>query len=141
MQYQKSDKRMVVVLSRGEQIMASLTKLCEAEGIEGGAFYGLGAVDEAELASYDVPNKKYNQQTLTGVFEVTNLTGTIGMMDEQRIVHGHITLADEQMKAWGGHLVEARVSGTMELVITMFERLAKHHDEATGLNIFKFGLD
>jgi predicted DNA-binding protein with PD1-like motif len=138
MKYKKLDNQIIVVLHRGEQVMANLAQLCEKEGIEGGAFYGLGAVDEAVLACYDVPNKKYNEQTMSGVFEVANLTGTIGTMGSGRIVHGHITLTDEQMRAMGGHLVEARVSGTLELVITKFARLDKQHEDETGLNVFRF---
>jgi predicted DNA-binding protein with PD1-like motif len=137
MHFQKFDQTYVVVLARGEQVVASLSRLCKAEGIAGGSFYGLGAVDTAELAVYDVPNRTYHRRTLEGVFEVTNLTGTIGVKAEgDRVVHAHVTLSDEQMAVFGGHLMEARVSGTMEIIVTSLPQLTKRNDEATGWWVF-----
>lgn len=138
MQFQKFENRYMIVLARGEKVMACLERFCDKEKIEGGSFYGLGAVDQAILATYDVPNKKYQEQKIYGVFEVTNLTGTIGMLDNKRIVHAHMTVADEQLLARGGHLVEARVSGTMEITVIPLDRLTKQHDQKTGLNVFHF---
>ncbi len=139
MQFEKFGDTYVIVLARGELVMECLARLTESEAIDGGVFVGLGAVDEAELAVYDVPNQEYHKQSLQGVFEVTNLTGTVGMRESERIVHGHITLSDTEMVARGGHLVEAKVSGTMEIVLTVLPRLDKQHDDKTGLNVFRLG--
>lgn len=137
MQYQKFDNHYVVVMHRGEQVMAGLSRLFEAEQLHGGTFWGLGAVDQAELAVYDVPNQKYHKRLVEGVFEVTNLTGTIGMKGQERVVHAHMTIADERLTAIGGHLVEARVSGTMEITVIGLPELMKKQDEQTGLWIFE----
>lgn len=126
----------VVRLARGELIIETLQGLCEKLGIEGGFFYGLGAVDEVELAHYNVDDKEYSAEVYGEPFELTNITGSIGMYENEVVVHAHVSLADMNMRAVGGHLVEGRVSGTLELFLKKLDRLEKQDDKETGLKVF-----
>lgn len=127
----------IVRIKRGERIVEEIKKVCEAEKIEGGLITGIGAVDQVELALYDVTKKEYHKKVVDQPFEVTNITGTIGV-EKELIVHLHITLTDKEMKAFGGHLVDARVSGTAEIFIKKTEKLLKKYDEETGLKLFNW---
>ena len=137
MTYRRFDQQLLVLFHRGDQVMAGLAELCRQEGIEGGTFFGLGAVDRAELAVYDLDAKEYITQVAEGVFEVTNISGTIAMDGDSPLVHAHMTLSDQEMRAWGGHVMEARVSGVVELHIQQLPRLDKSRDDYTGLKIFE----
>lgn len=139
MQYLLENKQYIVVLTRGEQVITTLTKFCHDNNITGGFFMGLGAVEDPTLAHYSVPNKKYSKETLTGAFELTNITGSIGV-EKEIIVHAHVTLSDETMKAYGGHLVETVVGGTVEIILFPTKKLTKRFDEETGLKLFDLGI-
>ena len=79
MNYQKINRQNYIIrLARGERIIASLKKFCQKEKIKGGFFYGLGAVDETEVAHYDVSTKKYSSKKFMLALEMVNLTGNIG---------------------------------------------------------------
>ena len=135
MQHLLDNKRYIVVLSRGEKVIETLTEFCKDKNIEGGFFTGLGAVEDPTLAHYSVPTKKYSKQTLRGAFELTNITGSIGF-EKEIIVHAHVTLSDETMEAYGGHLVETIVGGTVEIIIFPTKKLTKKLDTTTGLKLF-----
>ena len=129
------DKYFIVRIDRGELIIEQLKIFCRQQNINGGFFVGLGAVDELELANYDVEHKKYLSKKFSGAFELTNLTGSIGV-ESDLVVHAHATVGDNEMKTFSGHLVEARVSGTAEIALTPLEKLDKKLDEQTGLKLF-----
>lgn len=130
------DHGWLVRLERGEKVVESLKIWCGENSIEGGFLVGLGAVDEVELAHYDVETKTYSTVKFGEPFEVTNLTGSIGI-GEQLVVHAHISLGRKDMSMVGGHLVEARVSGTMEMWVMASEDVwRKVKDEKTGLWVF-----
>ncbi|HLB60715.1 MAG TPA: PPC domain-containing DNA-binding protein [Patescibacteria group bacterium] len=130
----------VIRLARGESVIDSLTSFCKKKKISGGFFYGIGAIDQVELAHYNVVTKHYRTQELSYAYEVTNITGSIAIDKKtcEIIVHAHITLSDSKMRAFGGHLVEARVSGTLEMYLVSLPPLLKIHDDKTGLKVFDF---
>lgn len=125
----------VIRLERGEKIVETLKEFCRINSISGGFFFGLGAVDEVELAHYDLGKKKYSVVKFNKPLELLNITGSIGI-GKELIVHTHITLSDNKMHAFGGHLVEARVSGTLEIYLIKLSALRRRHDSQTGLNLF-----
>ena len=125
----------VVRIARGEKLVASLADFCVRKRIEGGFFFGVGAVDEAELAHYDVGKKKYSAKKFKQPLEMVSLSGSIGK-EKELIVHAHAVFADPDMQTLGGHLIEATVSGTAEIYLIPLPALAKKYDEETGLKIF-----
>ena len=144
MEYQLlSQNQCIVRLTRGEKLVESLKKLVEKVKIEGGVFFGLGAVDQLEIAHYNVSDKKYSNKKIEKALEITNLSGTIGWLlkgdevqTEELVVHVHGSFSDVEMNMVGGHIVERRVSGTLEIWIQTTNKLIKKIHPETGLKIF-----
>lgn len=128
----------LIRLQKGEKILEQLKKFCLENEVEGGFFYGLGAVSFVELALYNVETKKYYSQKFEQALEMTNITGSIGYLEKELIIHSHATFSDEKMQAIGGHLVEAVISGTAEIYFQILPKLTKKYDEETGLKLFDF---
>ena len=135
MEYQKFEDSYIIRVARGEKIIESLTKLAEEEKILGGFFTGIGAADMIEIAHYSVDNKKYSSKIFNEALEITNITGNISNFENNPVIHCHGTFSDKNMNCFGGHIVEARVSGTLELVLNMVDKLSKKIDPETGLKI------
>jgi uncharacterized protein len=131
-----SQNSWVIRIQRGEKIIEQLSKFCKVKKIQGGFFCGLGAVDWVELALYEVDNKKYYSQTFEQAYEMTNITGSIGV-ETDLVVHAHATFSDSKMQTIAGHLVDGKVSGTAEIYLTKTEKLTKKYDEETGLKLFE----
>jgi len=71
--------------------------------------------------------------------EITKLTGNVSLKDGQPMVHAHITLADEQGQAFGGHLAEGTRIFACEVIIEAYagDIFERTWDETTGLSLWE----
>lgn len=125
----------VVRIKRGERIIQTLKDFCQKNAVAGGFFFGIGAVDQVELAHYNVGKKKYRSIKFSQPLEMINITGSIGK-EKDLIIHAHAVFSDTKMQTIGGHLVEGRVSGTAEIYLMKLPSLKKKYDPETGLKLF-----
>ena len=138
MQYRTFGSTVVVRMEPGEELIATMRRVCEQEKIRFGTVTGIGAADYAKVGVYNVKEKKYHANELKGALEITNLCGNITTMDGALYLHIHITVADEQARAFGGHLNEANISATTEFFITRLEgEVDRFYDDGIGLNLLK----
>ena len=140
MEYMKFDDAYVVRLDRGEEIVESLTKICDREKITLATIEGIGAADHAVIGLYNVGEQVYHKTELNGPMEITALTGNVSTMDGKTYLHIHINLCDEKMNVKGGHLNECRISATAEITIrTVNGKVERFYDKnGVGLNLYQF---
>ncbi len=139
MEYRRFGKNYVVRLDKGEEVIASVKKLCQKEGITLGTIAGLGATNKVTIGLFNPETKVYQQMDLSGPMEITALLGNISIMKGEVYLHCHINVCNAQMQVFGGHLNECFISATGELQITVLEgRVEREKDEEIGLNLYKF---
>jgi len=57
--------------------------------------------------------------------------------EQKPLVHPHISISNEQMEVFGGHLMTGKVSATVELVLqNLGSSYAKKMDEEIGLKLW-----
>jgi predicted DNA-binding protein with PD1-like motif len=131
-----SDKYLIRLL-RGEEINEEIKKFCQKLDIKNASFIGIGSIENLTLAHYRVDTKKYKEKNFKGIFKLTSLIGTVGIFEDEPLVHVHVTLSDEEMKAFGGHLVKGIVSATVEIVLTSYNsKHTKSYDKDIGLKLW-----
>lgn len=139
MEYKKIGNHYVVRIDPGEEILAKITGLCRKENIRVGSAVGLGAVNRVTVGLFDTEKKVYRKKEFAGPMEITSLVGNISTKDGETYLHFHITVCDEEMKVRGGHLNEAWVSATAEIMITALEgTIERRMSEQIGLNLYQF---
>ena len=139
MEYRRFNDTYVVRMARGEEIMGTLTVLCEQEGIRVASVAAIGAVDRAVVGLYDVDEKVYHKKEFNEPMEMTSLLGTVTSKGGQVYLHLHVTLTDENMLAHGGHVNSLTIGGTCEMILrTLPGEVSRRLDDATGLNLFDF---
>ena len=139
MEYKKFGDTYVVRMDRGEEIVGTLTGLCEKEDIRLAQVDALGAVDHAVICVYDVAAKQFFRKTFDEPMEISNLCGTVSRKDGQVYLHLHGTVCDTNLIAHGGHVNELRVSATCEMVLRVIDgEVNRRLDEGIGLNLFQF---
>ena len=139
MKSKKIKDTFIIRLERGEKIIETLKDFCTKNKIKCGYFFGIGALDEAELAHYIVENKKYTSKILNQPLEIINMTGNITSMNKEVYLHCHITLSDERMNSIAGHLKEGKISATCEIVLVKLNTaIERKHDDFIGLNLMNF---
>lgn len=112
MKYRVLGDKVIVRLDRGDEVVNCLEELRNKEKING-FFFGIGTVNYLKIGFYDFHKREYVEKIFDEDLEVTSLSGNIG----RDRIHSHITVTDRDYQAYGGHLIEARVSGTMEIII------------------------
>jgi len=130
------DNEFIIRIPSNKEVVSEILAFCKKEGIFSAWIQGIGAVNSATLSSYNLDTKKYQRNNVEGVFELLNLTGNIGTLNGEITAHLHCTLADQDMKTYGGHLDKAVVSITCEVLITKINfKIERKFDQATGLNL------
>ena len=115
----RNNDRTVIRFDIGEQFPKTLAQWCENEQVEAAAIVaGIGMLENIEIGRYD--GKEYLTENVQPSSEILSLQGNVSMKEGKPFVHLHVSLADEDMSARGGHLFSGTVSMTIELVMLEF---------------------
>ena len=139
MDYRRFGKTIIARIDRGEEVLTQLKNIALKEEIKLASVRALGATDDFTVGVFKVDEKKYYANHFTGDFEIVSLTGTISTMNGEYYAHLHMSAGDEQGRVFGGHLNEAIISATCEMVIEVIDgQVDRLRDESVGLNLFHF---
>lgn len=139
MEYRRFNNTIVARIDRGEEILAQIKELALKENIKLAHVSALGATNDFTVGVYKVDEKKYYKNHFVGDFEIVSLTGTINTMNHEFYTHIHMSAGNDSGEVFGGHLNEAVVSATCEMVITIIDgKVERFLDDETGLNLFLF---
>jgi predicted DNA-binding protein with PD1-like motif len=134
MKFRKAGEAYVLRLERGERIIEALTDFCAREGIRAGSFDGLGTCRNAELGFFHIDAGTYEYRIFPGDCEIASLVGNVSRLDGAPRIHAHIVLGDSAFRSWSGHLKEAEVLATCEIVLRPLDGdLGRTRDGDTGL--------
>jgi predicted DNA-binding protein with PD1-like motif len=136
-------KAYVLVLSQGDPVQAAIVAFAKDHHVVDAHFSAIGAVRDPEVAWFDESRKQFKAMSLHEQMEVLTLSGDITLGAEgQPLVHTHLVMARSDGEAWGGHLIEATASPTIELYVTTYpEPLYKRLDPATDLQLIEPSLE
>jgi uncharacterized protein len=124
----------VLVFQTGDEVVSTLEAFAREHEITAARFTAIGAFSEAKLGYFDWERKEYEEIPLAEQVEVLTLAGDVALKDGEPSVHTHVVLGKRDATAHGGHLLEARVRPTLELVLVESPaHLRKEHDPETGL--------
>ncbi|MEX0568202.1 MAG: PPC domain-containing DNA-binding protein [Candidatus Njordarchaeota archaeon] len=127
--------KILIIMESGDLITKNLTELAKKTSISG-FFVGLGAVKKPTIGFFDLNQKRYIRFTLNGEFEVVSFIGNISYDKENNpIVHAHICLGDKDYRIFGGHLFEAEVSVTLEILLIKTDRIIRKIDDRFDLKL------
>ncbi len=121
MKTQRKENSLLIRLDPGDEIIGSLKEICAKEGIKAGSLTGIGAANHVEIGSVDPKTGTYASRTFTGGLEIASLAGNISAKDGKPFPHVHIVIGDEDCNAFSGHLLEARISVTCEIILNIIE--------------------
>ena len=135
MQYQQvGDYSYMIRLQSGEPVIETLTAFLRR--IEAG-FAGMsafGAVEWAELAYWNSDTEQYEYRKFEEQMEVVSLGGNCSLKEGEPFLHVHCVLSRHDYSVLGGHLTEARVRPTLEVLLqTGPSQVRRTQDVDSGL--------
>jgi len=123
-----------LIFDKGDEPVSGLTAFAKSQGLGGAHFTAIGAFSEVTLGYFDRKARDYKKIPLGEQVEVLSLIGDVALDRGEPKVHAHVVVGRADGEARGGHLLEARVWPTLEVVLTESPRhLRKRHDPETGL--------
>ena len=128
-----------IILETGEDVLSSLKEFVDREEISAAQFSAIGALSDARLKFFDWEAKEYRTIPVDEQVEVASLIGDVALApDGSRALHIHAVLGRRDGSALAGHLGEAHVRPTLEIVLTESpEHLRKKHDPESGLALIR----
>ena len=124
-------------LDHGADWRAEIESLADDEGIDAAVFYGLGAVEDAEVWFYDQERREYDSMVFAEPLEVAACVGNVSLLDGDRFAHTHAVLSRPDGEAIAGHLDSATVWAGEVYVRAFDTTLERVHDEPTELDLWK----
>ena len=119
----------------GEELAGAIADYCRQNGITSGIVIGLiGSVQSAKLNFLKELPGRYEIESYQGPLEIVCAQGSVAIKGDDLVVHIHIQLGGQGC-CFGGHLFEAHIFSTSEVVIGELDfQLHRYKDEYTGLN-------
>ncbi len=134
----KTGRVFVGRLAHGADLLAELTRIAAERGVSAGRVEVIGAVKKARAGYYDQEKKQYGFRDFDEPLEILALIGNVSLKDGAPFVHAHVTLGDEEGRAFGGHLAEGTVVFAAEFRMEELPgaKLNRVPDETTGLALW-----
>jgi predicted DNA-binding protein with PD1-like motif len=112
----------LLVFHTGQQVMSGLLAFARKHDLVAGHLTGIGAISGAEIGYFDPEKNTYLRHKENEQAELLSLAGNLALDDGVPFFHVHAALGMRDGSARGGHLFEATVRPTVELVLTTVPR-------------------
>ena len=131
-------KTYAVVFDKGDEVVAGLTDLAKRERWAGSHLTAIGAFSDVTLGYFDRERKAYLKIPVKEQVEVLSLIGDIALDDGQPKLHAHVVVGKRDGTTRGGHLIEAHVWPTLEVIVTESpQALTRVMDRDAGLALIR----
>lgn len=124
-----------LVFGTDEEVVAPLTSFAEEQELAASEMAAIGAFREATLGYFNLERNEYDRIEVREQVELLSLIGHVTREPEGGPnIHAHVVLGKADGAAVGGHLIEAVVRPTLEVILTEAPaHLRRRKDPATGL--------
>jgi predicted DNA-binding protein with PD1-like motif len=136
---EKQPPTYVVIFETGDEIVSDLKLFAKERHLAGSSFKAIGALSDAKLGWFNWETKKYETAAdIHEQIEVLSLIGDIALKDGEPEIHAHLVVGKKDGTAHGGHLRQAHVRPTLEMILTESpEALQKQRDPESGLALIR----
>ena len=128
------ERTYVLVFDTGDEMLEQLGHFIRENDVTAARFSGIGAFQSVALGYFDWEATDYVRVPIDEQVEAVSVVGDVALKDDEPQIHAHAVVAKRDASAHGGHLLEATVRPTLELVlIDSPTHLRKRFDPRTGL--------
>ena len=129
-------KQYAVIFYQGDEAFSGLLEFAEKYQVTSAHFTAIGALNGASLGWFDPQRKMYKKIPIVGQHEVIGMSGDIALYHGKPVVHTHMVVGNSDGTTRGGHVLDAYVSPTLEVMVTVDPiTMQKRFDPATDLTL------
>jgi hypothetical protein len=135
---QRGEKTFAIVFEKGDEAVHGLLEFAQQQKITAAHFTAIGAFKDVTLGYFKQELKDYKKIPLPEQVEVLSLVGNIAVQKGKPKVHAHVVVGKSDGTAHGGHLLEAHVWPTLEVMLVESPaHLQRQTDKETGLPLIR----
>ncbi len=138
-QIDQSPKTFILVFETGDELAKGLLQFATEQKLSAASFKAVGALSSVRLGWLNWESKKYEPSVvLDEQVELLSLIGDVALEGDKPVVHAHAVVGKKDGTAHGGHLLEAHIRPTCEVVlIESPTHLQKFIDPESGLALIR----
>src|SRR6202045_5023220 len=134
-------KQYAVIFYQGDEAFSGLLEFAQKYHVTSAHFTAIGGVNGATLGWFDPQRKMYKKFPVNGQHELIGMSGDIALYKGKPVVHTHMVLGSPDGTTFGGHVLDANVSPTLEVMVTDDPvTMQKRFDPATDLTLIYLAL-
>ena len=127
-----------LIFETGDEVTAGLAAFAQQQRLSASHFTAIGAFQEVTLGYFDWGKKDYKRIPISEQVEVLSLIGDIALDRGEPKVHAHVIVGKSDGTARGGHLMNAKVRPTLEvIVVESAGELRKSYDPLSKLDLIR----
>lgn len=131
-----------VIFETGDEVAGGLAAFAQKRRLSASHFTAIGAFSAVTLGYFDWEAKEYRRIPIREQVEVLSLIGDIALDKGQPKVHAHVIVGRSDGTAHGGHLLEAHVRPTLEVILVESAReMRKSYDPLSKLDLIDLDAD
>jgi uncharacterized protein len=132
------ERTIALVFETGDEVMSTLQAFAADHNLMASRLTAIGAFQRATLGYFNWERKEYDRIAVDEQVEVLSLVGDIALDGNQPKVHAHAVLGRRDGSTVGGHLLEAQVRPTLEvLLVESPAYLRRVHDAKSGIALIR----
>jgi predicted DNA-binding protein with PD1-like motif len=129
-------KQYAVIFYQGDEAFSGLLEFAEKYHVTSAHFTAIGALNKATLGWFDPQRKMYKKIPIDGQHEVIGMSGDIALYQGKPVVHTHMVVGSPDGTTRAGHVLDAYVSPTLEVMVTVEPiTMKKRFDPETDLTL------
>ena len=131
-------KTYALIFEKDDEVIAGLTSFAKQQSLGASHFTAIGAFSDVTLGYFNRDKKDYDKIPVKEQVEALSVMGDIALNKGEPKIHAHVVVGRRDGSTLGGHLVQAHVWPTLEVVLTESPRhLRRKTDEETGLALIE----
>ena len=131
-------KTYALIFEKDDEVIAGLTSFAKQQSLGASHFTAIGAFSDLTLGYFNRDKKDYDKIPVKEQVEALSVMGDIALNKGEPKIHAHVVVGKRDGSTLGGHLVQAHVWPTLEVVLTESPRhLRRKTDEETGLALIE----
>ncbi len=132
----EATKQYAVIFYQGDEAFSGLLEFADKYHVTSAHFTAIGALNRAALGWFDPQRKMYKKIPINGQHEVIGMSGDIAFYQGKPVVHTHMVVGSQDGTTRAGHVLDAYVSPTLEVMVIVDPiAMKKRFDPDTDLTL------
>lgn len=106
-----------LIFDPGDEVSSGIVDFARANHLTASRFTAIGGFSDATLGYFDIGRKEYQKIPVPEQVEVVSLLGDIAAGEDGPKMHAHVVVGKRDGSAVAGHLLEAHVRPTLEVIL------------------------